>query len=167
MMIKDYFKNKSGSMSVEFALIGPVLCFLMMGLIDAGEALARYRVVTQITESVVNVAKSLSVAATKDSRANLSVPNIAIVKRGIDLIAATSSLSDIKVSVYTVSKSANSGELYTDNFLISGSSLTAGDYNVDNLSGGESVVICEAEYTQPVFFDVFKKPFNLNARYMK
>lgn len=169
MNIRNYLKDKSGVMSIEFALIAPILCLLMTGLIDAGEALVRYRVVTQMTESVVHVSKNLSVAATSNAKANLSSSGIAIVKNGVDLITSANALGDVKVSVYIISKSANTPTVYTDKFIITGSSLTAGDYEqeVNAIIPGETILICESEYTQPIFFDFFKTPFNLKAKYSK
>jgi Flp pilus assembly pilin Flp len=169
MNMKNFVKDKSGVMSVEFALIAPILSLLMMGLIDAGEGLMRYRIITQLTESVVIVAKSLSVAATQDQRANLSPENITIIKRGVDLITSKTSMADVKVSVYIVAKSKNTSDVSTEKFKISGTGFTKGDNSIQSaaLKDGEITIICESEYTQPVFFDVFKTPFNLSAKYAR
>jgi Flp pilus assembly protein TadG len=169
MNIRNFFKDKTGVMTVEFALLAPLLSLIMMGLIDAGEALMRYRIITQLTESVVHVAKNLSVAATQDKRATLSAENISIIKRGVDLITSKSLMTDVKVSVYVVSKSVNTSETSTDNFIIAGASYTKGDNSTEGaaLKPGEIIIICESEYTQPVFFDVFKTPFNLSAKYAR
>ena len=169
MSNKNYFKDKSGAISVEFALIAPILSLIMMGLIDAGEALIRYRVITQMTESVANVSKGLSVAATSSAKADLNSSNIAIIKNGVELITSANSLNNVKVSVYMVSKSANTSATYTDKFVITGSGLTEGDYakEVAAIIPGESILICESEYTQPIFFDFFQAPFNLKAKYSK
>jgi Flp pilus assembly protein TadG len=169
MKIKKYINDVSGVMSIEFALIGPILCLLMLGLIDAGEALMRYRTLTQMSESTVRVALYLSDSATKDKKASINESGLAILKQGVNLIAVSNPMQDLKVSIFQVSKSAYNSSVSSVASVITGSGLTAADYDKESaaLSPGESIIICEAEYTQPVFFDVFKAPFKLKVRYSK
>ena len=66
--------------AVEFTLIFPILFFVMIGLIDAGNLFAQHRKAQQVAESLVRSARVLDLAIANSSIMPLSDDNITLLR---------------------------------------------------------------------------------------
>ncbi len=165
-----FVKNNSGVAALEFALIVPVLVLIMTGLIDGGEAFLKYRAMTQVSESVVRMATFLTTGATQDTSASIDPASMAIIKRGVDLATMTTPIIDLNVSLYVLSKPVIvSKPLSVIPFIVSGNTISDASFDTEAslLLPGETIIACQIEYLQPVFFNTVFKPFNIKIKYLR
>ena len=73
---RRFARARQGVAAVEFAFIAPVAIALLVGLLTSGEAMMRYRLIAQTTQSVTWGAKALMTAPDADSYAVLGYASV-------------------------------------------------------------------------------------------
>lgn len=164
--------NASGAASVEFAFIAPLMILLMVGIVDAGTLLLKYRHAFQAAASLAETGSRLSIAdrtGSSGAQNPITQEQAALLDNGVKLIMGNN-IQGIRASAQRVIRSA--GAIKPEWAWVNNSGSRSGGQAAVNQAevlaltrDGESLLVADVTFEHKFLFGILGAKMNLTAHY--
>ncbi len=174
--IPGFGRDRAGTVAIEFAILAPLMIVLMVGVVDLGSFLMKYRHAVQAASSLAQVGAYLSIQnrdSAKGTENTITKDQVKLIGNGLKMIFGESDAAKAKVLARRVVRTGT--ELKADWTYGHGMTDDDTDRNsfpldqqkiLSQIAPGESLMVVDVSFShQFIFSQFFGKESKFSTQY--